>query len=80
MGEVIVPALLGFGAATAASSLTKKPQVTKPPPVPAVQAPPATVDTTEAGEQVRKQPTSGRADTFITGDLVPKPKKKTVLG
>lgn len=43
-------------------------------------APPPTETVGQAGEQVRRQPPSGRAATFLTGDLVPEQKKKTVLG
>jgi hypothetical protein len=56
-----------------------KPKTTKiapPKPVP----PPAVETVDQAGEQVRKTTPSGRGATFLTGDLVPTPKKKTVLG
>lgn len=61
------------------SGLFSKPKATKiPPPKPV--APSAVETADQAGEQVRKQKPSGRETTFLTGDLVPKPKKKTVLG
>lgn len=49
-----------------------------PPPKPV--APPALETVDQAGEQVKKRKPSGREATFITGDLVPEPKKKTKLG
>ena len=49
-----------------------------PPPEP----PPAMADVTGAGEAERKRlrRRRGRKETFITGELVPKTGKKTVLG
>jgi hypothetical protein len=80
MGEVIVPFLVGAGTAAATSAIAGKPKAVKPPPVPAPLAPVATADTKQAGEQVRRRAPSGRAETFITGDLTPKTKKKQLLG
>jgi hypothetical protein len=50
------------------------------PPKPVIPPPPPTVDTAGVEEQVRGQKPTSREQTFLTGDLVPKPKKKTVLG
>ena len=50
----------------------------KMPPVPPPQAIPDTGP--EPAEQAMKNRPRSRKDTFLTGDLVPIPKKKTVLG
>jgi hypothetical protein len=61
------------------SSVFSKPKSTKiAPPKPV--APPPTESIDQAGEQVKKQRTAGRGSTFLTGDLVPEPKKKKTLG
>lgn len=61
------------------SGLFSKPKVTKfAPPTPV--APPPTETVGQAGEQVRSRKPTGREATFLTGDLVPETKKKTVLG
>ena len=62
------------------SGLTSKPKATKiAPPKPVAPPPVETVD--QAGDQIKKKkkPT-GRASTFLTGDLVPDQTKKTTLG
>jgi hypothetical protein len=60
-------------------NLFSKPKVTKAPAVKPV-APPATESAEQAGEAVRKRPLTGRAATFLTGDLVPEKTKKAKLG
>ncbi len=60
-------------------NLFSKPKVTKAPVVKPV-APPATESAEQAGEAVRKRKPTGIAATFLTGDLVPGPKKKEELG
>jgi hypothetical protein len=57
-------------------SKPKATKISKPAPV----APPPVETADQAGEQVRKQKPSGRAETFLTGDLVPEKKKKDKLG
>ena len=51
----------------------------KPPPVPKVPPIP-TVDTDDVESQARRKRPRGRRDTFITGDLIPEPTKKPMLG
>lgn len=81
MGELIAPIVIGAGTAAIASKVAPKPRSISTPPVPqTIQAPDATRDVTEAKEQSRRGRTTGRQETVITGDLVPKTKKKTLLG
>ena len=59
----------------------KGPGPAKPPPVPDPQAIPE-ADQDKAGEEAarRARGRRGRRQTFVTGSLVPQPKRKTVLG
>ncbi|MEE9529103.1 MAG: hypothetical protein V3V88_03540 [Dehalococcoidia bacterium] len=78
---LIAPAVTGFAIAKGAQAIAKPPKPVQAPQVPQAIAPPsATVNTQQAQDQARKRTTSGRAETFITGDLVPEKKKKTLLG
>jgi len=60
-------------------SVFSSPKKTKLPPPKAV-APPPTASAEQAGEEVKKKKPTGRAATFLTGDLVPEQKKKSSLG
>jgi len=58
-----------------------KPKTMKPPPVPDIEPPPTVTDTgIEEAEKKAIKKKSGRAKTFLTGDLVPDDEKKKVLG
>jgi hypothetical protein len=59
--------------------LFSKPKVTKAPVAKPI-APPAVESAEQAGEGVQKRKPTGREATFLTGDLVPETKKKTLLG
>jgi hypothetical protein len=82
LAPLILPAIGGFAAAKVLSSATAPPKPVQAPPVPqAITPPSATADTTQASEQARKGTKGGLIQqSIVTGDLVPKTKKKTVLG
>lgn len=69
----IVQGLIGKGGTTFGKGGLFNPDDRQPklPPPPAPVAPPATADTTQAQEQARKRVPTGRAETFLTGDLIP---------
>ena len=57
------------------------PDPVKPTALPPPAPPLPTADIPEqAGEEAKKRRPRGRAETFITGDLIPETKKKTLLG
>ena len=77
---LIVPAVAGFAAGKILTKATAPPKPVQAPQAAKALAPPTTADTTQAQDQARRRTPTGRADTFITGDLVPQNKKKTLLG
>lgn len=85
----LLPIALGAGAGFAAGkvlqSATRPSAPVQAPPVPqAIEPPKATADTTQAGEQARRDVPRGRQETFLTGDLTPSEEelrgKKRFLG
>lgn len=60
------------------AGLFSKPKVVQAPPVSPPEAIPDVGE--EPGEIARRRRPRGRKETFLTGDLIPKTKKKKVLG